>query len=264
MTAFAHLSGVVHGDGWVAQSIGLRVKDEDFATTFADALAIAFGCTARPRRDERGYWLIRVGNKSGRFNGLLALEPATNAERGAWLRGLFDSEGCAYLGRAKISANSYNRSVTMYSTNLTTLERAVRFLAAIEIRATIGQRKNGAGHWGTKTVYELDVSPGRENYKRFAELVGSSLARKAATLKAIPDSYRLDPKEHVRRAQKLGAATRRARTLATVLPAYLAGVRQLVEYGKKPTQRACAAIPGHSALMRYFKHSELVQKAING
>lgn len=263
MSAQAYLSGVIYGDGWCTTNIGMCVKDEDFATAFADALALGFGCKARPRLVRGKYWMVRTSNVTGRFNGLLTFEPVTDLERGAWLRGLFDSEGNATLRHLKhVSANSYERRVSIYSTSVLTLERAATYLAALGIATVRTTTKNSAGHKGTKTVYQLRVRCNRNAYMRFAELVGSSLARKAATLRAIPASYRPVDSGHQRLGQQRGAAKRRNRTLAAVLPPLLAAIRRLVGTGTKATQRACAKLPGYSAIVRYHAHSELVRMAM--
>src|SRR4051812_1156824 len=89
--ARAYLAGVLHGDGWCTHlTLGLRVADQDFAEAFALALNLVCGTTYAPRRDERGYWLLRAGNKSGRFSGLKGFVARTDRERAMWLRGLFD------------------------------------------------------------------------------------------------------------------------------------------------------------------------------
>src|SRR5262249_43789984 len=118
MHMLAYLAGVLSGDGWCTRlTIGLRVIDADFAQAFALALHVVFGLAVSPRRDERGYWLVRVGNKTGRFNHLPSYEPTTDEERAAWVRGLFDSEGNAQLRPSGISTNSFGRRVAIYSTN---------------------------------------------------------------------------------------------------------------------------------------------------
>lgn len=262
MNPIAYLSGVVHGDGWVTQDIGLRVADEDFAAAFADALAAAFGCRARPRRDERGYWLVRTTNGTGRFDGLRAFEAATDAERGAWLRGLFDSEGNATLRPLPaVSVNSFERRVAIYSTATATLGRAASYLASLGIRTVQTATRNSAGHKGTKIVYQLRVRASREHYRRFAELVGSSIGRKRAVLNAIPASYQPPGNEHCRRAQRLGAEAKVRKTMATKLPTVVAGIRDLLSRGIKPTQRACRGIAGYNTIQGHFPQADLVTLA---
>lgn len=205
-----YLAGVVLGDGWCSRlTIGLRVADEDFARTFALAIKAGYGTDPSCAPDERGYWLVRVGNKSGRFNALLDYEPANDDEKCAWLRGLFDSEGNVTVCRSNVSANAWNRRVAIYSTTAKTLERAERYLTSLGIRTIRYIERPSAGHKGTKVVMQVRVQPGRENFARFAELVGSSIGRKRNALNSIAETYQ--PDGHCARAQALGAAVRRAR-----------------------------------------------------
>ena len=185
-----YLAGVLHGDGWCSPlTLGLRVKDRDFAETFCQGLQVICGLPAKPRRDERGYWLVRLGNKSGRFNDLRSYEPRDNDELALWLRGLFDSEGNAQLWlNAKVGPNSYSRRIAIYSTDKDTLERAATFMEWLEIAHSIRPVKPSAGHKGRKPVYELRVCR-REGFTRFAEFVGSSIARKQSTISAIVATY---------------------------------------------------------------------------
>src|SRR5262245_17678066 len=100
--ALAYLSGVLHGDGWCnEQTIGLRVKDQDFAQAFARALTKIAMEDYAPRLDGRGYWLVRTDNCNGRFCHIKSFKPETDTERALWLRGLFDSEGNAQLFQLK-------------------------------------------------------------------------------------------------------------------------------------------------------------------
>ncbi len=205
-----YLAGVLHGDGWCTRlTLGLRVNDGDFARAFCGALKSGFGVDRRPKRDERGYWLVRVGNKRGTFDGLRTYRPRGRKEIAAWLRGLFDSEGNAQLCKAKISANSWHRRVSFYSTDQTTLDRAATYLSELGIETVWYVEKNSKGHKGTKVVYQLRIRPGQHNYRRFALLVGSSIARKRESLHRIYETYQ-EPGHHAR-AGRVGSASRRRR-----------------------------------------------------
>ena len=206
----AYLAGVLHGDGWCTKlSIGMRVKDKDFSEAFAEAVNVIFGTSLTPRRDERGYWLVRTSNKTGRFSEARPYEPIMPDEVGAWLRGFFDSEGNADLTKAKISLNAWHRRVSFYSTDYDTIERARGFLEMLGIKSVTYTEKPSAGHKGKRTVYQLRVRPGRDNYFRFAFLVGSSIKRKDDVLNRLPCTYQ--PPGHHARAQAVGAKARVAR-----------------------------------------------------
>jgi hypothetical protein len=190
LRASAYLAGVLHGDGWcTAKSFGLRTKDHDFAQAFAHALGRVLDVRWLPRRDERGYWLLRGSNKTGRFSRLRHFEPADDQQRAAWLRGLFDSEGNAQLlALPKAGLNSFHRRVAFYSTEISTLDLAAAHLQRLDIAHSVSRTKNSAAHKGSKTVYELRLLR-REAFQRFAEVVGSNIGRKQARLDAIASSY---------------------------------------------------------------------------
>jgi hypothetical protein len=185
-----YLAGVLHGDGWCTPlTLGLRVKDRVFADVFAQAINALFDLSISPKLDERGYWLVRARNKSGRFDGLRDHEPTDNDELSSWLRGLFDSEGNAqlWLNTAK-GPHSYHRRIAFYSTVPGTLIRASDYLDWLEVPNSIRPTKNSLSHKGTKTVWELRVLR-REGFQRFAEMVGATDPRKAGRVAAIARSY---------------------------------------------------------------------------
>lgn len=210
MRALAYLAGVVRGDAWCTTTLGLRVADADFAVAFAAAIWDAFGVTTRARLDERGYWLVRVRNTTGRFDVLRSFQPSTTDEWSSWLRGMFDSEGNASLRRQlTVSPNAFGRRVAFFSTDLDTLSMVERGLQVIGVFCRSTRWNCGPGHKGTRPVHAVEVRGGRENYLRFGRSVGSSIRRKAETLEAIPRSYQ--PPGHHARMQLRGVATRRAR-----------------------------------------------------
>lgn len=186
-----YLAGVLHGDGWCTRlTLGLRSKDLDFAEIFAEAVNRLFGMNLSPKWDDRGYWLVRTSNKSGRFDRLRLFEPTNNDDLSSWLRGLFDSEGNAQLWLPPDRGpNCFHRRIAMYSTNIATLNRASEFLTWLEVDHTIRATRNSISHKGTLTVYELRMIR-RSGFSRFAEMVGSSIGRKQATIDAIVRSYR--------------------------------------------------------------------------
>lgn len=267
MTAVAYLAGVLLGDGWCTDgpsgSIGLRVSDEDFACAFAVALEIGTGSVTRPHKTRDGYWEVRNRNDSGRFSQIKSYQPETDEEVAAWLRGLFDSEGNATLTqKSGYGAESFNRSVAFYSTNMETLTRADAYLNRLGITTRLRQMRHSVGHLGTKPTFELAVRHDRENFLRFAWLVGSNLARKRATLLALPLSYQADPAESCRSAQLIGAAAKHQRTIDVTLPSVVEGVRKLLADGINPTQRACrSAVPGYSSIQRYVAQQDLIDMA---
>jgi hypothetical protein len=263
MHKLAYINGVLHGDGWCKQALGLRVKDYDFCETFANAVNIVEGLNKKPRLDERGYWLFRVSNKTGKFDHLLHFEPSNDNEYAAWVRGLFDSEGNAQLTPLRISPNSFHRRIAIYSTEVSTLNKASLYLTSLDIPTTMRATKSSAGHKGTKTVYELKVRSSRNNFQLFSEKIGSSIKRKQIVLNAIPSSYHPDFSQHCREAQLKGAAAKHYKLMTETVPNVVKGIRALIDQGIKPTQRACRIIPGFNSIQRYFSQAKLVSMAMD-
>lgn len=223
--ARAYLAGALRGDAWLGAPsgghargyLGLRVADEEFAQAFAVALRDGFDVVVQPRRDERGYWLVRTYNGHGRFDVLRDLPVDAPTARGLWLRGLFDSEGNALLlPKPRSGPRSFDRRVAFYSTDEGTLALAGGHLSALGIMARRGYTASpdAPGHKGSRPVRELLVAPGAANYRAFGRLVGSSIPRKVVVLDALPGSYCADPSEVRREMQAAGVATRLARKAA--------------------------------------------------
>lgn len=186
-----YLAGVICGDGWCTRrTLGLRCADEDFARTFARAILKGYGIAITCYQDERGYWLVRARNGTGRFDHLLEFEPKTKIEMAHWIRGLFDSEGNASLCKSKMSKNSWNRRVAIFSTTTKTLDRAAEYLHSLGIVTLRYIESRSVGHKGDRIVHQLRIRPGKENFRLFSEIVGSSIRRKMKALKRMPLTYR--------------------------------------------------------------------------
>ncbi len=257
----AYLCGVLHGDGWCTQrAIGLRVADYEFSAAFADALQRVFSVRVQPHKDERGYWLVRTRNSTGKYSVLLSFEPQLCDEMAAWVRGLFDSEGNACLRLKKANSQSYGRDISLFSTTISTLERAAHYLTFLQIPTYLYPRRNGAGHKGSRTVYRLSVAGRYEHYLQFAKRVGSTISRKQQVLDALPQSYQPDG-SYYKKAQAKGAQTKRRRTLEMTIPSVIAQIRALIDEGVKPTYERCATIPGYHAASKHFRLHELVAQA---
>lgn len=68
-----------------------------------------------------------------------------------------------------------------------------------------------------------------------------------------------------RRGQLLGAAAKRRRTLATILPSVLREIQDIIRRGDRPLLRCCLSIPGYSTILgRYYKHKDIVRLAKGG
>jgi|SRR5215831_10355564 len=113
----------------------------------------------------------------------------------------------------------------------------------------------------TNIVYELAVQASRENFERFHRMIGSSISRKHLALGLIVNSYCQDLSDVRRRAQRKGADAKRRKTIESILPGVVEGVRRLIQDGVKPTHRACRAIPGYNRIHRSVPQAELVAMA---
>lgn len=262
MSDLAYINGVLYGNGWCKQSLALRVKDYDFCKAFTDSVNLVFNTKYAPKPDERGYWLFRTSNKTGKFDHLLTFQPNGELEYSAWLKGLFDSEANFQLLKIKGKDNSYNRRVATYCTQLPTLERANEYLTALGIQGSIRETKNSSTHIGSKVVYELRLKSSKENYSKFAQIVGSSLERNRLTLQSIIDSYVSDLSESCRQSQLKGAQSKRQKTIRETLPKVVRAVRELIDKGVKPTQRVCRSIPGYNTIQRFISQKDLIEMAM--
>src|SRR5215831_16779128 len=93
----------------------------------------------------------------------------------------------------------------------------------------------------TNIVYELAVQASRENFERFHRMIGSSISRKHLALGLIVNSYCQDLSDVRRRAQRKGADAKRRKTIESILPGVVEGVRRLIQDGVKPTHTEPAA-----------------------
>lgn len=259
----AYLSGVVASDGWCRNfNLGLRAKDFDFVKAFCDSLNREYSLELCPKLDERGYWVVRVSNKAGRYNYLSTYVPRSDKECASWIKGFFDGDGNAQLTpQPQISENAFARRVAMYNSDEQLLKDAARYLEQLEISTVLRPIKNSIGHRGKKQMYQLRLRHSHVNFQRFFELVGSSIERKRKTLKAIPESYSLDRAAYCRKGQRRGAKAKRRKTMEITLPKVVRGIRELIDQGVKPTQQNCGRIPKYGSIQRYFRQADLVAMA---
>ena len=187
-TALSYIAGVYLGDGYLTNggaTIGLHVKDRDFAEAFATAIDCAFGLSVQVRQEGK-YWRARIRRK-GLFDRIPFFIPRSNVHRAYWLRGLFDSDGNAQLYRSLASPGAKNRRVAIYNTTATTIDRACRYLQYLGICCKVNETSAHLqpSHHGSAVVLELKVVGGRESFQAFAEQIGSCIDRKRRTLTAI-------------------------------------------------------------------------------
>lgn len=122
--------------------------------------------------------------------GLRCFEPTNDDERAAWLRGLFDSEGnVVCVRKPRNGAASWDRRVVFLSTNVQMLGSALVLLSDLGIAARLSAWSCGRGHRGSKQVMAVTLKAGRDNFARFAAVVGSSIKRKQDALNLLPKTY---------------------------------------------------------------------------
>jgi hypothetical protein len=218
----AYLAGCLKGDACITSGrpnvihgyLQLRVSDWDFAEAFCDAIESGYGVRRRPREDERGYAYVRTYNGHGRFSHLKELYPSCPETQAAWLRGLFDSEGNVVCGKKRSQRpNSWDRRVAFFSTNMDTLEQALWYLERLGMSARIVPWCRSAGHRGTRPVFALVLYACRDNFEKFARIVGSSIDRKMTPLGLLPTTYHPDLKAARREAQLRGVSARKRNQL---------------------------------------------------
>lgn len=208
----AYLAGVLHGDGFCSDdTIGLKVADKDFAESFCEAINASFSICISVRPESK-YWRVRTSNRKGQFSHIREYGPQTEEEIAAWIRGFFDSEGNASCCKRKYGEASYARRVSMYNTNVDTIRKATGFLGLLGIGCIVRATKNSRGHLGRKTVHELKLVSGVENYRLFQTRVSSSIGRKRDAIAQIVETYQPD-KGYLVRAQAKGAESKRAKKL---------------------------------------------------
>ncbi len=252
----SYISGVLAGDGWCTNNLGLHVKDEDFIREFSHAIKEAFGYDTKPRLEGK-YWKVTKGNYDGKFNWLHTYAPDTITGYKAWLRGLFDSEGNALLYRLGTTPNSVLRRISIYSTNIETLNKSVKYFSALDIVTTLRPTKNSSSHLGSKVVYELRIAAGLENYIRFYEKVGTSLQRKRVIIESIIQSYQ-NRHDYTRKAQALGAKAKITKMQTQTLPNVLSAMKKRFTITGTLRSKDCHNIPGYLGILKHYNHKQLL------
>lgn len=116
--AFAYVSGVIAGDGWIdwgnaSPRIGLEAKDTDFVEHFADALKLLGLKPRKIYRKDTKRFVVRATAKKEFVHSLLNWKMSLDwipDHQISFLRGLFDSEGSVY--------NSKNHYVVFTNFNI--------------------------------------------------------------------------------------------------------------------------------------------------
>lgn len=183
----AYVLGVAFGDGKKrADGLHLWVRDKDFAEAFAEACeGLGFKPKKYFREKERIYEVCVYSIEFGRWLKSLSYERvkellADEEAKKAFVRGYFDSDGCA-----TISPTEECRNNIMFGDPDPSLFRLVAKICSdlgIETSIYGPYRENGE-----TDMYVLYVHA--RSRRRFSELIGSSLARKREALEKIARFY---------------------------------------------------------------------------
>jgi len=183
--AIAYILGVLHGDGYINKyTMKLKVKDFDFAKTFAKEVLSWTGRLPSIRTDKNGLYIVNLhsieacsilSSMNSNFINCMGEE-----ERCCFLRGIFDSEG---------SVAKMGQTIYFYNSDYETIELVSALLTGMKIRNKIIARKNNIGVINGKSFtrrpsYVIAIRDYRSK-NTFKNMVGFSIRRKQERLEQI-------------------------------------------------------------------------------
>ena len=68
--------------------------------------------------------------------------------------------------------------------------------------------------------------------------------------------------QRARVMQLAGAVSKKRKTMTVTVPRVVAGIRELIDKGIKPTQRACRVVTGYNSIQKYVPQATLVAMAM--
>lgn len=199
----AYLLGVLVGDGYMTKSktkykhflhrVSLKVKDKDFAETFANYGEMIYGIKPTIYH----YKLYEVNfisknifldiKKYGKFGTKEWRVPTDvktkNEFKCMFLKGFFDSEGSVGY------YEKYNlRALNCCSSNLVGLLEVQNLLTSLGITSKIKSGYSSPKSFKVILMHYLHIY-GKENFKKYNQLIGFSIKRKQEKLKQLLQSY---------------------------------------------------------------------------
>jgi intein-encoded DNA endonuclease-like protein len=197
---FTYCLGVLYGDcscgkeGNAINSIciKLEVKDKDFVESFKKAFCSWSGLKGNPIHQHKndGMWVTRFSScdlKPFINSNLEKIKKSDKKIIGAFLRGLYDSEGCVCF-----SKNDYSRKVAFCNSNLKILKLCRILLKKLGIESNMYLYGKAGDKQGysilNEDYYQIHIS-GRYNLMNFLNNVGFTIQRKQDSLKNMVDSY---------------------------------------------------------------------------
>ena len=185
----SYLLGVLKSDGWVdsRNSIGLSVKDREFAEAFANSLSHVlerhtpiFRVTmplgpqwrAKKMSGEFARWY-----KSSSLNDIALLVSDHKAD---FLRGVYDSEGTLFVRRR--GPSSVQPVYRLYNTDTELVGLCKYFLDCLDIHSRLNLERKAGERTVGKTIRLHDLYcltwQGHKSSRTWEGAVGSSIARK--------------------------------------------------------------------------------------
>lgn len=193
-TDFAELLGLYMGDGYTKVRGGLHIivtqEDPDLLEYTKDLLQKVWGERHIGVEDRTGCWIASLtgyyiprffeandlqkpsGNQGEGAAGAFIPTKVLQAGRdtvAAFLRGLFEADGCVHRG-----------TITLSSTSTQLIEQVQVALLGLGIVSTVRQMPEQSDRYGTRPIYELRMLNRREA-QRFVEIVGFISDRKRQT-----------------------------------------------------------------------------------
>ncbi len=193
---FGYVLGVLYGDGFISDSsIGLNVKDRDFALNFKNVFEKEFGKLGK-LHIYNGLWrAIFHSKKLVKFFKTLSydiIKESSNEVKCAFLLGMFDSEGSAYFRK---DYGITDRKLELCNTNFDLLLFCWNLLRELGIEPRkINKRVRKERIFKERVLpltvfYRFTLKENKENFVKFRELIGFSIKRKQDKLNIIINSY---------------------------------------------------------------------------
>lgn len=193
---FGYVLGVLVGDGFLDKnSVGLNVKDKDFALTFKKNFEIAFKKQGK-LHFYNGLWRVLFHSRS--LVNLLKqidyhiISSTTEKVKCAFLKGFFDSEGSVYF-RAKYGVR--NRKIELAVKDYELLSFCKNLLEELSIKTRkIDKRFRNVRLIKNRILppmyyFRFSLRENKNNFIRFQNLIGFSIERKQEELNRLINSY---------------------------------------------------------------------------
>ena len=205
---FAYILGVVHGDGFInvrpsGGTIGLKVKDQDFAIKFKKDLESWSELTVKSKSQDGFYYVNLYSTKFSKivrdFNVKNILNFNDNLKY-HYLRGLFDSDG-GIVGNNLNYRRKAKRWIHFSNNNKEIIGLVSNLLKEFGLKHFIKSRIH-SGFGSKKIQYEVKIYKFKDIFY-FYKNINFCIARKQKRLKEVIESYNYYPKSLFNKAKEL-------------------------------------------------------------